>query len=60
GQSASGAQKSKTSSSARTGTAQTQRKSDFSSITKGMILEVTEEARKDGSSQIVKVAVLSK
>ena len=60
GQSASGAQKSKTSSSARTGTAQTQRKSDFSSITKGMILEVTEEAQKDGSSQIVKVAVLSK
>ena len=46
--------------SAGAGAAAQQRSSDFSSITAGMILQITEETLSDGTQGIVSVSVLSK
>lgn len=46
--------------SAGAGAAEQQRSSDFSSITTGMILQITEETQSDGTQGIVSVSVLSK
>lgn len=46
--------------SAGAGAAAQQRSSDFSSITTGMILQITEETLSDGTQSIVSVSVLSK
>lgn len=46
--------------SAGAGAAAQQRSSDFSSITTGMILQITEETQSDGTQGIVSVSVLSK